>query len=269
VRHIKIKRITAFMVLLLAIGIMGYAGVQLTQIERIYQEGNSVYEDLSNRVRRNTAADYPARQTEASLSSESSDKSERKDIYIPNIDIDFAVLKAINEDAVAWLYSPGTVIDYPVMKADDYSYYLEHLADRTRNVNGSIFIDYNCPPDFSGQLTILYGHHMRSGGMMFGSLEEYKNQKYYQEHPFMYLYTEKESYRIDLLYGFVIGAGQWRERAFMYEVNLEEFLTYAAHNTTFESGAEYKGGEQIIAMSTCSYDFNDARYVLIGILNGN
>jgi sortase B len=153
------------------------------------------------------------------------------------------------------------------MKADDYSYYLEHLADRTRNVNGSIFIDYNCAPDFSGELSILYGHHMKSGGMMFGSLEEYKSQKYYQEHPFMYLYTEDKSYRIDILYGFVIGAGQWRERAFMYDVNLGDLLSYAAQNTTFESGAEYTEGDKIIAMSTCSYDFDNARYVLIGVLN--
>jgi sortase B len=192
--------------------------------------------------------------------------TKKANVTIPKLDIDFNALRRINEDGVAWLYSPDTVIDYPIMKADDYSYYLNHLADRTWNVNGSIFIDYNCPPDLSGKLTVLYGHHMKSEEMMFGSLEEYKNQVYYQEHPFMYLYTDNENYRIDILYGFVIDAGQWRDRAFMYEVNLGDLISYAEHNTTFESVAEYAEGDRIIAMSTCSYDFNDARYVVIGIL---
>jgi sortase B len=82
----------------------------------------------------------------------------------------------------------------------------------------------------------------------------------------MYLYTEKENFRIDILYGFVIGAGQWRDRAFMYEINISDLLAYAKTNTTFESGAEYEEGDRIIAMSTCSYDFEDARYVIVGRL---
>jgi sortase B len=266
----KIKMITASLVLLIALTTMGYAGYQLIKIKQIYQEGSTAYHELIEKVRGDASGGLPAPQpdmkTAISTSSDISDAPEKEKIYIPNLEIDFEALKSINEDAVAWLYCPDTVIDYPVMRADDYSYYLYHLADGTRNVNGSIFIDYNCPPDFSGNLTVIYGHHMKSGGMMFGSLEEYKNQKYYNEHPFMYLYTEKENYRIDLLYGFTIGAGQWRDRAFMYEVNAGELLSCAALNTTFESDAEYAEGDRIIAMSTCSYDFDDARYVLIGIL---
>jgi sortase B len=269
----KIKKTTAFILLLLSLSTMSYAGVKLIQTQQIYQESNTVYEYLSGRVRGNTAGSLTSQKitTKALNSTDTADISddrEKTSIYIPNLEIDFKELKSINEEAVAWLYSPDTVIDYPVMKADDYSYYLYHLADRTRNSNGSIFIDYNCPPDFSGELTVLYGHHMKSGSM-FGSLEKYKNQKYYQEHPYMYLYTEDENYRIDLIYGFVIGAGQWRNRAFMYEVNIKDLLAHAKSNTTFKSEAEYQEGDRIIAMSTCSYDFEDARYVVVGILREN
>jgi sortase B len=183
------------------------------------------------------------------------------------MEIDFDALGEINEDAVAWLYCPDTVIDYPVMRADDYSYYLNHLPDGAQNVNGSVFIDYNCASDFTDPLTVLYGHHMKSG-MMFGSLNGYKNQEYFEEHPYMYLYTQQGDYRIDLIYGCVIDAGQWRERAFMYPENVESLLAYAAYNTTFESGAEYSEGDRVVAMSTCSYEFNNARYVVLGVLRG-
>jgi len=180
-------------------------------------------------------------------------------------EINFEALKALNSDAMAWLYCPGTAIDYPVMKSEDYSYYLHHLPNGRENANGALFIDFNNAPDFSGPLTVIYGHHMKSGGM-FGSLTRYKEQQYYERHPVMLLYTEQGDYRIELLYGCVIGSEQWRERAFMYKENLESFIAYAEYNTTFDSGVGYTEGDKIVALSTCSYEFEDARFVVLGVL---
>ena len=246
----KRRRIAAVLIMIMAIGLMAFAGTRLYETARVYQEGNAAYDALRNQVK-GGAGD--AAQTQEPL------------VYIPPMDIDFEALKQINEDTVAWLYCPDTEIDYPVMKADNYSYYLSHLPDGTNNANGTLFIDYNCAPDLSDRLTVIYGHHMRSG-KMFGSLVGYKEQGYYNEHPYMYLYTEKGNYRIDLIYGCVTGAGEWRERAFMFEENVGELVSYAAHNTTFSSGVSYRAGDSIVAMSTCSYEFDNARYVVLGIL---
>ena len=185
----------------------------------------------------------------------------------PDSPIDFDALKAINGNAVAWLYSPDTAIDYPVMKAGDYSYYLDRLPDGRKNVNGSLFIDYNNASDFSGALTVIYGHNMKSG-KMFGSLPGYKSQSYYNQHPFMYLYTERKSYRLDLVYGCSIKEGQWRERAFMYAENVASLMAYAANYTTFNSSVSYKSGDRVVALSTCTFEFNDARYIVLGVLRG-
>ena len=124
-------------------------------------------------------------------------------------------------------------------------------------------MDYNCAPDLSGPLAVIYGHHMKSG-KMFGGLKGYKSQEYYEKHPCMYLYSRQGGYRIDLLYGFVIEAGQWKEGAFMYPENVGGLMKYAALNTTFESGLKYEEGDKIAALSTCSYEFDDARYVVVG-----
>jgi sortase B len=269
----KTRKVFALMILLPAIGVMCYAGFHLLETQQIYQESNSNYEYLRNQVRgaeSSVKAVYKADDFEEIYETDktgdiTNEIENKRKVYIPKFEIDFGLLKTINKDAAAWLYCPDTVIDYPVMKADDYSYYLNHLPDGTANANGSLFIDYNCASDFSEPLTVVYGHHMKSG-TMFGSLVGYKDQKYYEEHPFMYLYTEQGNYRIEIMYGCLIGAGQWRERAFMYAENIEALLDYAAHNTTFESDVKYEEGDRIIALSTCSYEFNDARYVVIGIL---
>ena len=184
-----------------------------------------------------------------------------------NSPIDFNALKAINRDAVAWLYSPNTVIDYPVMRTNDYSYYLDRLPDGRKNANGSLFIDYNTPSDFSGALTVIYGHNMKSG-KMFGSLPSYKSQSYYNQHPFMYIYTERRSYRLDLIYGCPIAEGQWRERSFMYAENVASLMSYASNYTTFNSSTSYQSGDRIVVLSTCTFEFNDARYIVIGVLRG-
>jgi len=174
---------------------VAYPGFQLLEARQIFYEADLSYEALRQQVI-----------TEPPGSFEEPLVEQR---------IDFEALRAVNDDAVAWLYSPGTMIDYPIVKASEYNYYLFHLLDHSYNINGTLFIDYNNAPDLSERLTVVYGHHMNSD-MMFTSLMGYKDQSYYEEHPFMYLYTETGIYRLDLLYGCVIAAGEWREKAFMF-----------------------------------------------------
>ena len=241
------RRGIAWLLLTLSLCVMAVAGYNLREPWQAYREGRDAYGSLADQVRPGGPSKAPSA------------------LNIPGMPIDFAALRAVNPDAAAWLFCPDTVIDYPVMRADDYSYYLRHLPDGTYNVNGTLFIDYNNAPDFTDQLTVIYGHHMRSG-QMFGSLKGYKAQAYFEKHPCMYLYTGSGNYRIDLLYGCVIGANEWRQRAFMYEANLESLLAYAARHTTFASPAQYAQGDRVVAMSTCSYEFDGARYVVLGVL---
>jgi sortase B len=256
------NKIVALIVLLAAVGTMAYSGNQLAATEAIYQAGNAAYDSLGDAVKSYGASGHGAAQ--AQTEGQPAGGADGLGFEI-DFEIDFDALAMSNSDAVAWLHCPGTAIDYPVMQAEDYDYYLHHLPDGTQNANGSLFIDFNNASDFSERLTVIYGHNMKSK-KMFGSLGEYKNQKHYDAHPSMYLLTPRGNYRADLLYGCVIGAGQWRERAFMYKENVNALLAYAAYNTTFESGAAYADGDRLVVMSTCSYEFDDARYLVIGVL---
>lgn len=246
------KRNLAWLLLAVSICVMATSGYELWKIHNMYAQGDQKYQELLQAVK-------------APAALEATPSWEPLNPDMPDTAFDFETLQQINSDAVAWLYGPGTVIDYPVMRADDYNQYLRHLPDGTYNANGSLFLDYNNPSDFSGRLNIIYGHNMKSE-KMFGTLEQYKKQAYYEAHPYLYLYTVWGDYRVELLYGCVIGAGQWRDRAFMYESNREGLLDYGAYHTTFDSKASYSEEDRIIVLSTCSYDFDDARYIVIGVL---
>lgn len=243
------KRIIAVAVLIGALGVLLFTGQRYGQLQQAYQVGDRQYEHLRAQViqPKTTGEDDP-----------SGDSATQRTI-------DFQALKEINADVIGWLRSPGTPIDYPVMKATDYQHYLSHLPDGTYNANGSLFLDFNNAPDFSERLSIIYGHNMQSGSM-FGTLTRYKEQSYFEEHPSLYLYTADGEYRIDLLYGCVVGAGVWRDRAFMYEVNLESLLAFASSKSTFITSESATDSDRLIVLSTCSYEFDDARYIVIGVL---
>mgnify|MGYP001009125381 CR=1 FL=1 len=254
----KRERTLAWLLLLLAVCVMAVSMDRLWEIRQMEQAGEEVYETMADKVKK-------PKQGRGRKEAMPQGAKTLPVVEIPSLDIDFGALKAINPDAVGWLYGPDTRIDYPVMRADDYNWYLHHLPDGTYNANGSLFLDYNNPSDFSGRLSIIYGHHMKSG-KMFASLTKYKEQEYFDGHPYLYLYTEEENYRAELLYGCVVDAKEWRKRAFMFENNLSALLAYAAHHTTFTSHVSYKEEDRFLVLSTCSYEFDDARYIVLGVL---
>ena len=102
------------------------------------------------------------------------------------VTVDFASLQAINPDIVAWLRIPG-VLEYPVVRGKDNSYYLNHTVQKTYNIAGSIFLDYRNERDFSDSKNIIYGHNMKDGSM-FHVLRNYQDIDFFQEHTDMEIY---------------------------------------------------------------------------------
>lgn len=85
-------------------------------------------------------------------------------IEIPEKDIDFAALKEENSDVYAWIYVPGTNVDYPVLQhPTDDAYYLEHNMDGSKGLPGCIYSESVNTKDFTDPNTVLYGHNMKNG----------------------------------------------------------------------------------------------------------
>jgi sortase B len=253
----KKKFAIAACMLTVFLGFGSYAAYQLYISYDAYAQGDRAYEQIVGQVISDN--DSP----EVAKVSENDQAAQSEQFDVPNLTVDFSALKTINADSIGWLYCPNTVIDYPIMAADDYTYYLSHLPDGTYNINGSLFLDYGCEPDFSDQVSVIYGHSMKSG-KMFGTLMRYKNQSYFDEHPYMYLYTETQNYRVALVYGAVVSASQWSKEG--YAQDADGLLKYAKAHTTFSSTEECSENQRLLVLSTCSYEYSGARYFVIGVL---
>ena len=182
----------------------------------------------------------------------------------PHMEINFDILKSKNKDIVAWIYSEGTPINYPVVQSKDNDYYLRRLLDGTYNQGGTIFMDSRNNRNFEDYNTIIYGHNMKNN-TMFGTLINYKKQEYFNEHPYIYLFTESKKYKIELFAGYVTSS---KNDIYNFPQNIntnEKLIKTAKEKSTFKSNTNVISEDKIITFSTCSYDFEDARYVLLGV----
>lgn len=175
--------------------------------------------------------------------------------------IDFEHLMAKYPDVVGWLYCEGTPINYPVMQSDDNNYYLRRLPDGTYNIAGSLFADYRCGEIGKTNNYIIYGHNMKNG-TMFSSLTKYKSQSYYDEHQVLFLFTPDANYKIELIAGFV---SKPTGTVYNAEQTYEQVLQYCSQSTFHADVIPHKEGTYI-TLSTCSYEYENARYVVIGTL---
>lgn len=181
--------------------------------------------------------------------------------------LDWKVLKKENEQVKAWLYSEDTVINYPIVQGKDNSYYLTRLFNGDWNTKGTLFIDYRCENPFKDFNTIIYGHRMKDGSM-FRSIVEYRDDPaYYDKHKTMLLFTEEGSYTVEVFAAVTIPADSDKYKIFFETYSeKEEYLEWISSENVLDTDVSVSADDRIVLLSTCTYEFNDARLVVYGKL---
>lgn len=172
--------------------------------------------------------------------------------------IDLSWWQSHYSDIIGYVYSPGTPISYPIAYDGDNEYYLHHDLYGNYSEYGTIFLDARVPSDFSGRNNVLYGHHM-SDGSMFASISNYKQQWYYDAHPYYFVCTNNGTYRVDIFAGIIVPGTHEVFSTSLSTDQLQRFI----NNSTFSSGRGVPSG-QIMTLCTCSYEAANYRYVVLG-----
>lgn len=122
-------------------------------------------------------------------------------------------------------------------------------------------------PDFSDDTTVLFGHNMLDESM-FAPLEKYREQEYYDEHPYLYILTPDATYRVEVFAGYLVEAkdiGSLHQKFGSIEEK-REFVVDSKFRSTFKSNVYVNDDDRLVSLFTCAYDFSDARYVVQGKL---
>lgn len=258
-----------FLVLTAACAIFLYSGYQLFahwNEDRQSQQGQQELIDQAVVVIKPTEGE-----SESANGTEQTDVTEATEpeevlVEAPPIYVDFETLLAENPNIIGWIYSEGTVINYPIVQGEDNLYYVDRLPDGRYNPHGSIFLDYRNLSDFADFNSILYGHNMVNNSM-FGTLHDYQNQEYYEKHPYMWIITPDAAYRLDIIAGIITPSDSDAYDLFNSQEELHTHLEYALSQSAFDAGeVDVESIRHVVTLSTCSYEYATARFVLIGNL---
>lgn len=119
----------------------------------------------------------------------------------------FAQLTAVNPEAIAYVYAPGTQLDEPVVQTGDNATYLDKTFEGgNQPLLGTVFMDTDNKKDFSDRLTWLFGHARGSqveDHRMFNDVNFYDNQEYFNQHPYVVIETPERKYYYEAM-GLVI-----------------------------------------------------------------
>lgn len=246
-----------------------FSGYKIYSILSGYKEAGNMYSNMSNQyVTTTTPTPKPSADPKATADPHATEEPEAPK-YDPNVSplsVDFESMLADNDDVRGWLYNPDTIVNYPVAQSKDNDYYLYRFIDGSSNSSGTLFVDYRCAADFSSNHTIIYGHNMKDGSML-STITNYWKQDYYEEHPFMYLNTPTQNYRIDLFSAYVTPAD-----SDAYDIYFDDGADYMAYlekllsRSNFTSDVELTENDKILTLSTCTYEYDNARYVVHGKL---
>ena len=166
----------------------------------------------------------------------------------------FEELRAINPDVCAWITLDGTKIDYPVLQGEDNLTYINKDVYGNFALAGSIFLDSNCDRSFQEKYSLLYGHHMAEH-KMFGDLDLYEKQKF---EIFACIKTSANEDNIFI-------PQKWQKSTDGLLKYAEKSAKYI-HQDTMKKIGTSKDFSQILAMSTCSSDYTDARTVILAVM---
>ena len=164
--------------------------------------------------------------------------------------MDFAPLQAINPDIVAWLRIPG-VLEYPVVRGEDNSYYLNHTVQKTYNIAGSIFLDYRNERDFSDSKNIIYGHNMKDGSM-FGGLKAYMDSEFFRKSPCIRIFRQGKWIVCPIFSCHVVQENDHSPyQAGMTKTEREAYFTAMSQQSLYDTGIKKYENEDFLTLSTC------------------
>ena len=176
-----------------------------------------------------------------------------------------------NSDMAAWIQVPGTPIDYPVMWTPrDEEYYLYRDFNGKDNSNGCLILDTDSSLTPLTTNLIIHGHNMKSGAM-FGSLRNYEDPSYYEDHKNMILYTDGIQRNYEVIAVFRSQVYKKSDQVFKYykffqantEEEFDDFYQNIKALSQYDTGVTAECGDHFLTLSTCAYHVEQGRLVVV------
>ena len=259
--------------LLCAIWLIGY----IIQINKAEKEFEALKESYVQETTPITVTPEPVETTSTDQVSTEETVEEKQypglDGYdVPEKSIDFEALKSEeNEHIYAWITIPGTVIDYPIVQhPEDPDYYLNYNLDGTKGYPGGIYTQFYNSKDWEDANTVIYGHNMKNGSM-FAGLHQYEDSEFFEEHPYVYIYSEEKIrvYEVFAAYEYAdinLVTFFGLPGVMTYEEYLASIYSIDGMHNNFNTDIEVTTEDKIVTLATCIASKPNMRYLVQAVL---
>ena len=183
----------------------------------------------------------------------SDEDGETDPIKITTYELDFDKLLPINNSTVGWLTVLNTSIDYPVVQAQDNTYYLTHSFDKTQNSAGWVFADYRNKFDGTDKNIIMYGHN-RMDSSMFATLNTTQKDWWYNNASNRYITftTPTATCIYEVFSTYTIKAENYYiQTDFESDSHYLEFLNSLKSRSVHDFNVSLDASDSILTLSTC------------------
>ena len=180
--------------------------------------------------------------------------------------VDFNRLKSINEDIIGWIYIPNTNIDYALLKGKTNDTYIHTNYEKKYSFAGSIFLDEDNNALLTDSNTIIYGHNMKNGSM-FANIKKFADHDYFVNHPEVYIYLPDGSINVYSVYSTKI-----IEATSDYYLKNIDYASYVANAKSFAKQSrdvDTQNAAPLLLLSTCYAPDTTTRSVLFARLEKN
>ena len=178
-----------------------------------------------------------------------------------------------NEDIKGWLKIDGTNVNFPVVQAADNDYYSRLGFDGEYDYYGTPYIDYECDVKTPSTNIIIYGHNIRNDGQMFNDLTKYKQLSFYQQYPTVSFDSVYKTGTYKIIGAFITNNTAEHDNGNVFQYNhfvnaeseeeFNEFIDEVRRRSIFDTPVDVKYGDELLTLSTCTYEFTDARFVVV------
>lgn len=241
------SNIVSNIILVIAIVVFAVSAYKLYGIFSEYNKGDKEYQKIQDLV----------------INTEKKDDTKEE-----TFSVDFEKLLEMNSDVVGWIrFDEPSEINYPVVQGRDNEEYLKRTFEANTNKLGTLFVDVNNPGDFSGRNTFIYGHNMKNGSM-FAQLLKYKDDSFYKEHPYFYIYTPDGKVRTYEIFS----AGVVKDTSDSYimdyadDAAFQAYIDYIKQQSAYPTSAEVTTASKIVSLSTCTNVRDDERFLVHGVM---
>lgn len=185
----------------------------------------------------------------------------------------YAQLYAANDDLAGWVSIPGFEINLPIAKTSDNKYYLKRDIYGRKTSYGVPFFDYRMSDLVNlHKNTVVYGHNMRHDDLIFGLLENYREiGAGFAKAPVIECNTIFGDHSWFVYAVFITNSDPGDDNGYVFPYNFidvsdakfADYIKEIDKRKLYTTGVDINETDNILTLSTCSYDFEDARLVVV------